>query len=63
MREITKVILAAVGLAFLLPAATVLAFRFHVGIPFIGGLFVFVALFVVLQDRLGGDDGADASGE
>jgi hypothetical protein len=61
MREITQVVLAAVGLAVLLPLATVVAFRFHVGIPFVAGVFVLVALFVVLQDRLGDD--ADPAGE
>ena len=61
MREITQVVLAAVGLAVILPLATVVAFRFHVGIPFVAGVFVLVALFVVLQDRLGGD--AEPSGE
>jgi hypothetical protein len=61
MREITRVVAAAVGLAFVLPFATVIAFRFDLGIPFIGALFLFVSVFVVLQDRIG-DDG-DASGE
>ena len=49
------------SLAVLLPLATVVAFRFHVGIPFVAGVFVLVALFVVLQDRLGED--ADPTGE
>jgi threonine/homoserine efflux transporter RhtA len=61
MREITQVVLAAVGLAVLLPLATVVAFRFHVGVPFVAGIFVLVALFVVLQNRLGDD--AEPSGE
>ncbi len=63
MREITQVIAAAVGLAFLLPLATVAAFRFDLGIPFIAGIFLFVAVFVVLQDRVGGGEAANGAEE
>jgi len=61
MREITQVVVAAVGLAFLLPVATVAAFRFDVGIPFISAIFLFVALVVVIQDRFGGSESAGNS--
>lgn len=63
MREITQVIVAAVGLAVFLPLLTVVAFKFHVGIPFVAAIFLFVALFVVFQDRIGGGDAADGTEE
>jgi len=63
MREITQVLVTAVGLAFLLPLVTVAAFRFDLGIPFVAAIFLFVALFVALQDRLGGDESVEATQE
>ncbi|WP_254841293.1 hypothetical protein [Natronomonas marina] len=57
MREITQVVVAAVGLAVFLPLVTVAAFHLDVGIPFIAALFLFVSVFVLLYDRVGGGGG------
>jgi len=53
MKEITQVVVTAVALAFLLPAAVVAAFSLGAGIPFIATLFLAVILFVVVLDRRG----------
>jgi type III secretory pathway component EscV len=58
MKEITQVVVTAVALAFVLPAAVVLAFSLGAGIPFIATLFLTVILFVVALDRRG--EAADA---
>ena len=63
MREITQVLVAAVGLAFLLPLVTVAAFHFDVGIPFIGALFLFVSVLVLVFDRMGEDGAVDGAEE
>ena len=53
MKEITQVVVTAVALAFLLPAAVVAAFSLGAGIPFIALLFLTVILFIVVLDRRG----------
>ena len=53
MKEITQVVVTAVALAFVLPAAVVAAFSLEAGIPFIATLFLAVILFVVVLDRRG----------
>jgi hypothetical protein len=51
MKEITQVVVTAVVLAFVLPAAVVAAFALDAGIPFVALLFLFVTGFVVYLDR------------
>ena len=51
MKEITQVVVTAVALAFVLPAAVVAAFSLGAGIPFIALLFLTVVLFVLFLDR------------
>ena len=48
-----QVVVTAVALAFILPAAVVAAFSLGAGIPFIATLFLAVILFVVVLDRRG----------
>ena len=50
MKEITQVVVTAVALAFVLPAAVVAAFSLGACIPFIALLFLTVILFVVALD-------------
>lgn len=58
MKEITQVVVTAVALAFVLPAAVVAAFSLGAGIPFIALLFLAVVLFVLFLDRR--EEAADA---
>ena len=51
-------VVTAVALAFVLPAAVVAAFSLEAGIPFIALLFLAVVLFVFFLDRR--EEAADA---
>ena len=62
MKEITKVLLAALGLAVFLPITVVVAFEVipePFGIAFVGALFIGVVLLVVVAGtRQTAEDGA-----